>query len=197
MIDLMSLRHAASTRRPPASLSHMLARVLRTPLLMALMATAATCLAQPQPEEDFNDRDKPWQETAVELPDAPRSENLMPFFVSASTTQSFAIDAKSLSVGADGVIRYTLVATSQAGAVNISHEGIRCATHERKLYAFGRPDGSWSRSRRDQWDPIGGNLSNRQHAALARDYFCEGKSIAGNAEDLIDRIRRNKTLAPL
>jgi hypothetical protein len=88
------------------------------------------------------------------------------------------------------------VAKSQEGATNISYEGIRCQSFERKLYAFGRADGSWSRSRRDQWEPIINNAANRQHAALAKDYFCEEKAIAGKAENMVRRIRYQQTLSP-
>lgn len=161
-----------------------------------LLTLAATAQAQSRFEEDFDDKDKPWQEVAVQMPAAPQQADLVAFYVSATATQSFAIDVRSLSLGQDGVIRYTLVATSDAGARNVSYEGIRCATYERKLYAFGRSDGSWSRSRRDQWERIQSSPANRQHAALAKDFFCMEKTIAGTAEDIVRRIRRGETLAP-
>ena len=164
---------------------------------MAILATVALgAFAQTKFDEDFDDKDKPWAEIAVQLPPAPKPENLIPFYVSPTATQQFAIDANSLTVGADGVIRYTLVSTSQAGAKNVSYEGIRCQSYERKLYAFGRPDGSWSRSRKDEWERIAGNATNRYHAALFKDYFCTETSVAGNAKDIVTRMRHNKSLAP-
>ena len=162
--------------------------------LAAMFALGASAHAQSRFEEDFDDKDKPWQEIAVQLPAAPRQEDLVPFYVSATATQSFAIDTRSLSVGTDGVIRYTLVAISDAGARNVSYEGIRCASYERKLYAFGRPDGSWSRSRRDQWERILSNAVNRQHAALAKEFFCMEKTIAGTADEMVRRLRQNQPL---
>lgn len=161
-----------------------------------LLSLSATAQAQSRFEEDFDDKDKPWQEVAVQMPPAPQQADLVSFYVSATATQSFAIDTRSLSLGQDGVIRYTLVAISDAGAKNVSYEGIRCATYERKLYAFGRSDGSWSRSRRDQWERIQSNAANRQHAALTKDFFCVEKTIAGTAEDIVSRIRQGQTLAP-
>lgn len=161
-----------------------------------LLLTSSAGMAQTEFEEDSDDKNKPWQESAIELPAAPRPENLLPFYVSPTATQSFAIDANSLSVGADGVIRYTLVATSEAGARNVSYEGIRCATYEMKLYAFGQQDGTWSRSRKNRWERVNPNTLNRQHAALAKDYFCLEKMVAGKAEEIVNRIRHKKTLAP-
>lgn len=165
-------------------------------LLLALACHSGVTFAKSDFEEDFEDQEKPWQEVATQLPAAPKPENLLPFYVSPTATQSFAIDAQSLSLGADGVIRYTLVATSEAGARNVSYEGIRCATYERKLYAFGHPDGSWSRARRDQWERINSNTPNRHHAALAKDYFCLEKTVAGTAEEMVKRIRTKRTLTP-
>lgn len=169
----------------------------RVALAATVLTSIATANAQSRFEEDFDDKDKPWQEIAIQLPTAPKPENLVRFYVSPTATQSFAIDTNSLTVGQDGVIRYTLVATSEAGAKSVSYEGIRCATYERKLYAFGQPDGSWSRSRRDHWERIQTHATNRQHAALTKDYFCQEKTIAGKAEDMIERLRYNKTLTTL
>lgn len=166
--------------------------ILAATALLAL----ATAHAQSRFEEDFDDKDKPWQEVAVQLPAPPQDGDLAPFYVSATATQSFAIDTRSVSLGEDGVIRYTLVAVSNNGAKNVSYEGIRCATYERKLYAFGRQDGSWSRSRRDQWERISSNAANRQHAALAKDFFCMEKSIAGRAQDMVRRLRQGQPLGP-
>lgn len=163
-------------------------------LAVVLFAGIAAAHAQSRFEEDFDDKEKPWQEIAVQLPARPKPENLVRFYVSPTATQSFAIDAGSIAVGTDGVIRYTLVATSASGAKNVSYEGIRCSAYEVKLYAFGQSDGSWSRSRRDQWEKINTHATNRQHAALAKDYFCEEKTIAGKAEDMVRRIRENKPL---
>lgn len=169
--------------------------------LRAAACATLVCLttlghAQSRFEEEFDDEKKPWQEIAVQLPAAPAAENLIPFYVSATATQSFAIDGNSLTVGSDSVVRYTMVTKSGAGASNISYEGIRCESFEKKLYAFGRPDGSWSRSRRDQWEPIMRNAANRQHAALATEYFCQEKTIAGNAQNIVERLRQQRSLAP-
>lgn len=168
---------------------------LRATLLGLLFLSAIPAsYAQSQFEEEFDDLDKPWEEIAIQLPAAPQTANLLPFYVGPTTKQSFALDEKSLAIGKDGVIRYTLVAISPAGAKNISYEGIRCASFEKKIYAFGREDGTWSRSRRDQWELIVRGDVNRQHAALAMDYFCSNLTIVGNEKDMLRRIKFRQTL---
>jgi hypothetical protein len=156
-------------------------------MLQLVPATAAT------KARDFEeDSKREWQELPATLPAAPMAENLMPFYDSGS--QSFALDAASLSIADDGSIRYTLVSTSSAGAKNISYEAIRCLTAEKKLFAFGRSDGSWSPSRRDQWDKISDSGVNKQHSTLFYEYFCDGKSIAGKAEQIMTRIKRKQPM---
>src|ERR1035437_389037 len=71
--------------------------------LVLFSSFASTCSAQANFDEDFDDLDKPWKEVAVQLPAAPIPENLLSFYVSPTATQTFAIDAKSLSIGTDGV----------------------------------------------------------------------------------------------
>lgn len=176
---------------PPRRLSASLRGLL---LMTSLLAASHSAFAQSNFEEDFDDENKPWEEIAVQMPAVPLPENLIEFYVSPTATQKFAIDAKSLAIGSDGVIRYTLVVTSPAGAKNISYEGIRCATFEKKLYAFGRDDGSWGRSRRDQWEGIVRSNVNRQHAALAQDYFCSNLTIVGTEKDMLQRLRGKRTL---
>lgn len=144
--------------------------------------------------DQLEDETKAWEEIAIQLPPAPLEANLLPFDAGATTTQRFAVDEKSLSVGADGVVRFTLVALSTGGAKNVSYEGIRCASREQKIYALGHPDGSWSRSRRDQWQRIDNDALNRQQSALAKGYFCLGNAVAGNQKDIATRMQRQQTL---
>lgn len=154
-------------------------------LLLASLTVPAIALAQ---ESDEDASEKEWREISLQLPAPPKTENLLAFY--KNENQSFSLDTKSLSVGKDGVIRYTLVSTSSMGAKNISYEGMRCETAEKKLYAFGRADGTWSRSRRNQWNAISNTDFNKQHSSLALEYFCEGKTIAGKAELILERMKR-------
>lgn len=135
-----------------------------------------------------------WQEAPIQLPAIPSDVDLLPFADSAASTHRFAVDAKSLTLGQDGVVRYTLVGVSPSGARNISYEGIRCQTYERKIYASGRSDGSWSAARNGRWSPIRGLGMNRQQASLAQDYFCNNTTVAGKAGDMLDRLQRQATL---
>jgi hypothetical protein len=116
--------------------------------------------------------DKPWQEAETELPAAPLATNLKEIYVSAVATNNYFIDAATLTVGADRVVRYVLVVETSGGARNVSFEGMHCETGKWKLYATGHKDGTWSRARISEWREIENKPVNRHHAALSRDYFC-------------------------
>lgn len=161
---------------------------------IALIVTLFIALSVNAQQENNDGSPAVWQESAVTLPAAPAKENLLSFNPNASGTMKFAIDAKSLTVEKDEVVRYTLVITSAAGASNVSYEGIRCKTMEKKAYAFGQADNNWSIAKRDAWDAIADGRVNRQHITLAQDFFCDGSRVAGKAENIIERIRRNRPL---
>src|SRR5450631_3218972 len=111
----------------------------------ALLPLAA--LAQPRADVEDDSESKPHGELEVKLPAMPKAENLLPFEAGAASSNRFFIDAQSILVGDDGIVRYTLVIRSASGAENVSYEGMRCETVEQKYYAFGRRDGSWSSAR--------------------------------------------------
>lgn len=192
-MNTVSALHARSGR----SMSTPCSRMVTVALMLAILASAGGCgsFGSKKPvEEAMEDENRPWTEVAVQFPALPRDADLLPFDVSAIATQRFAVDQKSLTVGADGVVRYTLVSVSESGARNITYEGIRCASQEQKIYALGHADGKWSEPRRSSWVPIVQNAVNRPQAALAEDYLCMGSSVAGDAGDMLARLRRRQTL---
>jgi len=136
--------------------------------------------------------EKSWHEREVELPAFPQDADLLGFYVSAVATNRYLIDAKSLSVGDDGVVRYTLVVLTAGGATNISYEGIRCAAREVKLYATGRDDRTWAAVRDPVWRLIENKPVNRHHAALSHDYFCPLGNPIRSASEGRDALKRGK-----
>lgn len=120
------------------------------------------------------DVDPDWREGEVSMPEAPQPAGLRAFDVGSPSPNSFFVDEASVSVGDDRVVRYTLVVRTPGGAENVTFEGIRCATGERRIYASGRKDGSWVAMKNSAWQPISDNTYNRPRAALAYEHFCDG-----------------------
>lgn len=163
-------------------------RLCQGAFVIVSVALLSAPLAHAQRTALFENDDKPdWKEGEVRFPPYPAPANLLSFDVSSSATASFFIDARSLSLADDGVVRYTLVVRGAGGAENVTYEGIRCETAERKLYAIGRSGGEWVRSGNDAWVQIADNALNRQHAVLFKDYFCR----PGEPRPVLDQIVRS------
>jgi len=124
-------------------------------------------------EFDFEfENEKPWVELATQLPPTPKAENLVEFNVSSATRHKHFVDTASISVGEDKIVRYTVVIEAAGGAKNVSFEGMRCETGERRLYAYGHPDGTWSKARNAGWEGIKFRSLLSYQKALFEDHFC-------------------------
>jgi hypothetical protein len=136
------------------------------------------------------DQDKSWSEVAVQLPPYPKDENLIPFSVSSATRNAYFVDAKSISVGADKAVRYTVVIKAAGGAKNVSFEGLRCDTAERRLYAYGHPDGTWSKARNGGWEDIKLRSQLSYQKALYEDHFCPDGISVKDSQEAVQNLRR-------
>lgn len=138
---------------------------------------------------DLDQEKKSWSELQAQIPAYPKPGNLLKFDAGASTANQFFVDAASVSVGDDGVVRYTLMVKTGGGATNVSFEGIRCDTRELKIYAFGRPNSEWSRARDTQWRPIEFREINNHHLTLHREHFCPGRKTIATAPQILHTLK--------
>ena len=140
---------------------------------------------------DFEfENEKPWVELAAQLPPAPKAENLVEFNVSSATRNRYFIDTASISVGEDKVVRYTVVIEATGGAKNVLFEGLRCETAERRMYAYGHPDGTWSRARNAGWEGIKLRSLLSYHKALYEDHFCPDGINVQEASQAVRSLQR-------
>ena len=123
-------------------------------------------------------------EESLALPPYPRHEELVEFFVAPTSEFRFFVDPAAVRPGSDGVVRYTLVARSSAGAENVSYEGLRCASGDVRIYALGRERG-WVLSSAD-WRPI----RTQWHRELYREYFCPHKQPIASARQGVEALHR-------
>lgn len=140
-------------------------------------------------DSDFDEDAKPWQEIEAKIPAYPKPENLVPFDSGKVSPHGFYIDAPSLSIGEDGVVRYTLVIRAAGGATNVTFEGIRCDTRQQKYYATGRANGNWARARNPQWRPIGNYETTRHHSVLHAEFLCSGRLPVRTAREILQRLK--------
>jgi len=160
--------------------------------LCALAFLAATACTGPKPLPEDDLEDKPWEVQRTSLPPYPQDGSLLSVYVSSTRPFAFFIDPGSVSVRQDGIVRYTLVARSLSGAVNVSYEGIRCETYQARTYAFGRSDGTWVRARNQQWTSYT-QYQTDQHLVLADDFFCTPRGTK-TADEVVEAIARRSRL---
>lgn len=136
------------------------------------------------------DFDEPeWAEQQAKLPAFPKAENLLVARIEIARTFQFLVDASTIDIGQDGVVRFVLVARSASGSENVSFEGVRCETRERKLYAVGRPDKTWAQARNSVWTTYSRSATN-YHAELASMFFCPDAMIASKVDQVVSLLRR-------
>lgn len=146
-----------------------LERLLFITLLIAVVPAAAQWREW---EGDFDEEKKGWQELQAQLPPHPKPENLARVKTGSASGHQFFVDTASITLGEDGVTRYTAVIKTSGGATNIFFEGMRCETREEKVYAVGRSDGRWARARDATWRRVVlRDLVPYRHT-LYHDFFC-------------------------
>lgn len=126
-------------------------------------------------------------ELALSLPKFPKKEDLQSFSVDEVENTQFALDTQSLSVGKDGIVRYSVVITASTGLPNVFYEGIRCATSEYKTYAFGNSHASLQKQLHTDWARIGRNSrgTSRYRFALLDYYLCNRNESAPYPKETI------------
>lgn len=156
------------------------------------IAAASFSAAQAQPKSDWEIKldESEWKEGDIKLPDYPSPQNLIEFESLAAGNFRFFVDGQSLSAGADGAVRYTLVARSGSGVENASFNGLRCKAGTHKVYATGRSDKTWAPVPAGDWKTIQLNSAARQHVILMRDFFCPSGVPIMSREEGLDALRK-------
>jgi hypothetical protein len=158
--------------------------MLRRILAVALAAAAVGC-STPQLSVSEN---PDWQETEAPAPPALRTRNLIPLEL-PGTSLRFGVDPESITVGADRVVRYVVVASSSTGTVNAIYEGIRCVSGDVKVYARHNPDSGWVPARNSDWQPLHSTPNSRHSLYIARNGACLGRGASGTPAQIVQDLR--------
>ena len=144
-------------------------------MVLALVAGAAGAQVKSDWERENEERLKQSEEVVVAPPPLARAK-LIELELEATSDFRYFIDAQSVSVGPDRIVRYTMVARSPGGVENITFEGLRCSG-EYRVYAVGQPgEGGWS-GRPGNWRPVPRDARIGQNALMQR-YFCPARATA-------------------
>lgn len=169
--------------------------MIRAAFVVACLALPLAAAAQINPRDraadaiDWDkDKDKP--ESEAPLPQPPQQKNLIRYDPGRPTSMAFFIDSASVSVSDEGLVRFTNIAQGDGGASNVTFEAIRCSTREYKVYAYGKPDGTWSPARDPQWKPIRTVQLDANRANLYLNFFCPSRSGVASAAEAVEAVRK-------
>jgi hypothetical protein len=158
-------------------------------LALALVTVAAGCggpKVRDVPDEEEGEP-RAAQEAPLKLPPYPKEQDLLRFEVQPRTAFDYFVDGSSILVLEEGVVRFAVVVRT-ASAANVSYEGLRCITRERRTYARAGRDGSWIVAK-DGWVPVGPRATAGFRHELYWNYFCPGKRIISSSREGVDALR--------
>ena len=143
--------------------------------------------------------------TATELPaeieapplpaQPPTQRNLVALDLSTPSGLRYGIDAASLNLGADRVVRYVVVIHGVNAPLQAWYEGLNCATDEVKTYArWSSGNQSWQAVEAPVWRALSGNLPSRHALVLARQGACPtgATAPAASTEDILRALRARR-----
>ena len=192
-------RSICLTGRPRATPDSLCGRI--SPLLLCALMLAGCESTGPSPELDRHSQEKnrhrdvpieQWREVEFELPAYPTEENLAPFQIRGNASFEFLADTQSVRIDSDGVVRFTLVARSPAGAENVTFEGMHCEKGLFRVYALGSAAGEWIAVQDPEWKPIEQKTSNDVRYTLYRHYLCPWGFPHARARDAVLALKHGK-----
>jgi len=138
-----------------------------------------------------------YREDVVEIPDYPDKSSLMKIDIDAADSPfEYFIDPKSLSIGADDAIRYTVVIQAPSGYQNVLFEAMRCDSREYKTHAYGTSNKTFYEVHEPQWKRIlgrgGTGLDFRRD--LVTMYFCSDIRDVLDISTIMQRIEFPSTI---
>lgn len=134
------------------------------------------------------------EEQKLVIPPYPREKDLLEVDIDRyGYPYRLFIDAASLSVGDDRIVRYTALLRSKTGVDNVSYEGIRCPRHEYKRYAYGS-GGKFYPATAGDWTRIHQTRQDLYREVLANSYFCPLPT-GDQTAVIIARLKRSGSLS--
>ena len=171
-------------RRPVPPFAIVIATICSLCLGWGAHAQTAKAIADAEAES--------WAESTITLPLTFSVDKLQTFELGQRSALTYGIDPNTLSVGADGVVRYVLVARSERGALNVLYQGLRCQTAEVKTYGRWDNRSSWNTDSKDGWQPLASKGFTQPSLVLARSGVCEGRTVNGTPQNILRTLKNGR-----
>ena len=142
---------------------------------------------------DFSDEVLEWKfrEDVVDIPGYPDQSNLVKLDIDTGGSPfEYFIDKKSLSIGIDGIVLYSIVMQSRSGGRNVLFEGMHCNTGEYKTHAYGTSRKTFYAVPGPVWKPVkeksGAGTDYRYD--LLKVFFCDLYGSTLKKTEILQRI---------
>jgi len=178
----------------------------KTFMVVALIAQSGVLAARSWSFNDPHDsipdhvEDYVWQEQGVKIPPYPKEDDLLELrFEHPGSRFQFSIDPDAISLGEDGVVRYTLVLRSSSGSKNIMYEGMHCTERQYKTYAWGTRKNQFRRLSKPRWQNIESGRGNWFRHDLWEYYLCGPKQSlkrTRSVPEILDAIKYHRDAVP-
>lgn len=132
-----------------------------------------------------------WQEDNILLVKLPDEDDLITFSgVAAYPQYKYAIDGKTLSIGKDEVIRFSIVISSSQGGKNSYFQGISCNNSNIKSYAYASSSSKdFISYQTPQWKKLSNSGSMGYSQNLADFYFCDKLGIVLKKNQILSNLK--------
>jgi hypothetical protein len=159
-------------------------------LWLALALAAGGCGGTKMYEFPVEEGEEPRgpREAAVKFPPYPKEQDLLRFEVQPRTAFEYFVDGSSISLVDGGLVRFAVVVRT-ASAVNVSYEGYRCISRERRTYGRANRDGAWIPLKDAGWVSVGPREVSGFRHELYWHYFCPGKRAISSPREGVDALR--------
>ncbi len=138
-----------------------------------------------------------WKEGSSSLPPYPQDSDLLE--VAGPPTHrnyQYLIDGKTLSIGKDRVVRYSIIVRSPSGADNVMFDGIRCTNRQLKNYAYGSTDMDGNKKfierQNPSWRPPHSSGVMGYGSIFMSSYFCNFDGALLSRHEIIQNIKYGK-----
>ena len=155
-----------------------------------LSGVLALLVWAPQVQAQQVTEDPDWKETEAPAPPVFSLDKLLPLAMPPYVSLQFGIDPATLTLTADGVVRYVVVARNASGSANAMYEGIRCTTGEVKTYARTNSLGAWAALPSPQWRVMNDNQPSKHALAFARQGACDAHTPANSVGDIVKALMK-------
>lgn len=166
--------------------------LLLVSVLMALAGCARPYALTPVVRDDveafFDTPGAASRDLSYALPPVPTESSVVRINLgSAGERYKFGVDARSIMVAPNDVVRYAIWSAGPSGKQSARYEGIRCSTGERRLYAWTRSN-NWALVKNSPWQNTAASGNHKLQQLLFEQVFCSANVAAGTSEEISYRL---------